>query len=70
MNASPAITEASAITGKQLSQLSFKSGVLVAAILREDSVIIPRGYDSIEVGDTVIVVYEAVSIRDITDVLK
>ena len=64
------ITEASAITGKQLSQLSFKSGVLVAAILREDSVIIPRGYDSIEVGDTVIVVYEAVSIRDITDVLK
>ncbi len=64
------ITESSAITGKQLSQLSFKSGVLVAAILREDSVIIPRGYDSIEVGDTVIVVYEATSIHDITDVLK
>ena len=64
------ITEASSITGKPLSRMSLKSGVLIAAILRNDAVILPRGNDSIEVGDAVVVVYESTALRDITDILK
>ena len=64
------IYEASEITGKPLSELSLKRGVLIAAILRGGTVIIPRGSDTIEIGDAVVIVYESMSISDIVDVLK
>ena len=64
------VYESSDITGKPLARLSLKHGVLVAAILRDNAVIIPRGNDTIEVGDAVVVVYENGPISDITDVLR
>lgn len=64
------IYEESDITGKPLSQLNLKRGVLIAAILRDGNVIIPRGNDTINVGDAVVIVYESMPIVDITDVLK
>ena len=64
------INEKSGITGKPLSQLPLKQGVLIAAILRDKTVIIPRGNDTIEVGDAVVLVYESMVIGDITDVLR
>ena len=64
------IYDPSSVTGKPLSELSLKKGVLIAAILRDKAVIIPRGNDSIEVGDAVVVVYETMTLRDITDILR
>ena len=47
-----------------------KKGVLVAAILRDKRVIIPRGYDTIEAGDAVVVVSGIKALHDISDILK
>lgn len=60
----------SKITGIPLCELKFKSDVLVAAIMRDNKVIIPRGQDIIEPGDAVIIVSKHLGLRDITDVLK
>ena len=58
------------LVGIPLSQLKLKSDVLIASILRGKSVIIPGGQDSIEVGDSVVVVAKATSLHDITDLLE
>lgn len=60
----------SPVTGIPLAQMSFKSDVLVAAILRGRTVIIPRGSDTIEPGDFVIIVTKRKALRDISDVLE
>ena len=64
------VTEPSRITGVPLSQLKFKKNVLVASILRDGTVLIPRGNDTIEPGDSVIIVSEVMGLSDITDVLR
>ncbi len=64
------VKEGSAITGKPLAQLEFRKNVLIAAILRDDKVIIPRGHDTIEQGDRVVIVSELMALHDITDVLR
>ena len=60
----------SAIVGKPLSELQFKDNVLIAAILRGRKVIIPRGQDTIEPKDHVVIVSKLMALHDITDVLK
>jgi trk system potassium uptake protein TrkA len=60
----------SAITALPLMQLSLKRGILVAAILRDGEVIIPRGHDKITAGDTVIIVSKHKGLRDISDILE
>ncbi len=60
----------SPVTGIPLRQMSFKSDVLVAAILRGKTVIIPRGSDTIQPGDFVIIVTKRKALRDISDVLE
>lgn len=60
----------SEITGIPLSELEFKENILIAAILRSNKVIIPRGYDKIMPNDRVIVVSKHLALRDITDILK
>ena len=57
------------MTGTPLSQLQFKDNVLIAAILRGKKVMIPRGHDTIEPGDAVIVVSKLLALHDITDIL-
>ncbi len=64
------VRESSEITNTPLSQLKFKSNVLIAAILRGKKVIIPRGYDMILPGDAVVIVSEAMGIHDICDILR
>jgi len=41
--------------GQPLQDVEFPAGSLVGAILRGDRVIIPRGRDSLRIGDRVIV---------------
>lgn len=64
------VRESSPIIGIPLSQLKFSKKLLIAAILRDRSVIIPRGSDAIQLGDTVVIVSEAMSLTDISDILK
>lgn len=64
------IRESSPIVGVPLSELKFKEGVLVASIMREGKVIIPRGYDKIQQGDAVVIVTNHLALHDITDILK
>ena len=64
------VKENSPIAGKPLSQLRFKKNVLIAAITRGGSVIVPRGQDVIEAGDAVVIVSKWLGLHDVTDVLK
>ncbi len=64
------ISDKSAVTDTPLMMLTFKPGVLVAAILRDKKVIIPRGGDMIKVGDAVVIVSNQLGLHDITDILK
>ncbi len=64
------VRDGSPIIGKPLSELSFKNDVLVAAIIRGKNIMIPRGGDRIEQGDSVIIVSKLTALRDISDVLE
>ena len=63
------VKENSALVGKPLMELKIKPDVLVASIMRDKKVIIPRGSDTIEVGDNVIIV-SSFALHDITDILE
>ena len=65
-----AVGEYSPISGTQISELRLKPDVLIAAILRDKQLIIPRGQDVITPGDSVVVVTKIQSLYDITDILE
>ncbi len=69
VEASEFIVGESAITGVPLSNLKLKRDVLIAAILRGGEVIIPRGQDTIEKGDAVIIVSKILGLHDISEVM-
>ncbi len=55
--------------GLPISSLKLKPDVLIASIIRNDSVMIPRGNDHIAVGDSVIIVSK-LALHDMTDILR
>ena len=59
----------SPVISKTLSTLDIKENTLVACILRNSKVIIPRGQDTLESGDSVIIVTSNTGYEDITDIL-
>ena len=63
------INGSSEITDTPLAELKFKENVLIASIIRNNKVIIPRGQDTIRSGDNVIVVSKHLALRGITDIL-
>ncbi len=63
------IRENSAVTGTPLKDLKLKPGYLLCCITRGDKVIIPRGGDHIQVGDTVIVVTLEHGLQKLRDIL-
>lgn len=62
--------EISGLTGLPLRDLRARPGVLVACIVREETVIIPTGNDRIEKGDTVIIVATEGQLQSIKDILE
>ena len=52
-----------------ISDLKLKENVLIASIIRNRKVIIPRGNDVIKEGDSVIIVTKMLALHDFTDVL-
>ncbi len=64
------VREHSEVTDRPLMELNFKENVLIAAILRGKKIILPRGHDTIQPGDSVIVVSKLLALHDITDILR
>ncbi len=49
------VSSASPVVGHPLKQVDFPEGTIVAAIIRGENVIVPRGTDQLQTGDTAIV---------------
>ena len=64
------ICENSPVVDIMLKDLKLKSNLLIGCINRKGRIIIPRGNDSIKVGDTVIVVTTQKGLGDIRDILE
>lgn len=65
-----AIHDASPITGIPLAQLNLKKNLLVCCLMRDGKVRIPRGQDSIQIGDNVIIATTHKGLRNICDILE
>ncbi len=59
----------SPVIGIPLEQLQLRDNLLVACITRKKSIIIPRGKDMIQEGDSVIIVTTHTGLNDIKDIL-
>ncbi len=64
------VKENSPVLNTPLMSLKFKDNVLVAAIIRDKKVIIPRGQDIIMPGDSVVIVSKLLGLHDISDILN
>lgn len=63
------VNERSAVTGRMLKDLKLKKGLLLSFINRDGEILIPTGHDTIEVGDTVMLVTTHTGFNDIRDIL-
>lgn len=63
------IRKESDLTNRPLEQLKIKKDILVACIYRNRRVIVPRGYDKMQVGDSVIIVTTKTGLKNIEDIL-
>ena len=63
------VTEHNAVIGIPLLSLPLKKNLLICCIVRGKKIITPSGRDTIELGDTVIVVTTHKGLDDITDIL-
>lgn len=64
------VEESSKLTGTPLMDLNLKKDLLVSFISRNGNILIPSGRDTIEVGDTVMIVTTHTGFNDIQDILK
>lgn len=64
------IEKESEVTGKSLAELTLKKELLIAFINRNGNIIIPKGQDSIQVGDTVMIVTKHSGFHNINDILE
>ena len=64
------VTKDAPIVGIPLEKLQLKSNLLVACINRNGRIMTPRGKDTIEAGDTVIIVTTHTGLNDIRDIIK
>ena len=64
------IREHGPVVGVPLMDLSLKKNLLVACINHNGRIIIPRGHDQIEIGDTVIIVTTQKGLQDVNDTLR
>ena len=64
------VKEESDITGINLYKLPLRPNTLISCIYRKGKVIIPTGQDSIQPGDTVVVVLKDYKISSITEIIE
>lgn len=56
--------------GVPLKELSIKKGVLIASIVRENDLIIPKGDDCLNINDSVVVVATNKGLEDLSDIFE
>lgn len=59
----------SKVIGVPLAKLELKKNLLVSCITRNNKIIIPSGQDSLQIGDTVIIVTTNTGLNDLSDIL-
>jgi len=64
------VTEESSLVGITLKDLSISNDVILAGINRKGKIIIPRGSDALEAGDTVIVVTTRMGLDNLEDITE
>lgn len=64
------ISKESKVTNVPLKELNLKDNLLIAFIGRKGSIIIPSGDDSLQVGDSVMIVTKHTGFNDLIDILK
>lgn len=64
------VKEETAYTNIPFKDLKTKPNTLIACLGRNRQIIIPNGNDSIQVGDTVVIVTSSKKVQDITDILE
>ena len=64
------VAENAKFVGIPLKDLKTKPNILLACIIRNNKVIIPRGNDTMEPRDSVIVVTNSQYLRDLSDILE
>lgn len=64
------VTESAPVVGIPLQDLNLKSNLLVCCITRNNKIITPNGQDTIQAGDSVIIVTTNHGLKDIKDILK
>ncbi len=64
------VKEASDVTNVALKDLPLKKDILVSLICRKGQIIFPTGMDSIQVGDTVMIVTTHTGLNNLQDILK
>lgn len=64
------IKEKSPVVGKELRELHIKDNTLIAFINRKGKIIIPTGADTIEIGDSVMIVTTHTGLNEIRDILR
>ena len=63
------VSAESGLTNKPLKDLRVKSGILIAAIARDEEILIPGGMTHIKMGDRVVVVSSRQELSDLKDIL-
>ena len=63
------VAEGSPVCGQELMKLPVKKNILIGCITRAGKVIIPSGHDTIEPGDSVIVVTTVTGLAELDDIL-
>lgn len=63
------VHEKSELVGVPLKELKLKENLLIGCINRKGTIITPGGQDTIEVGDTVVVVTTSQGFHDLKDIL-
>lgn len=64
------IKENAPVAGVPIEQLKIKKNILIACIISNGKIKIPRGRDVVEAGDTVIIVTTHIGFKDIEDILE
>ncbi len=64
------VLEGSELIGIPLMNLKIKENTLVACIIRGSRIIIPRGRDTMQIGDSVVIVTTTLGLKDINDVIS
>lgn len=64
------VRQNSPVVGIPLEKLKLKDNLLVTCINRNGRIITPKGHDTINIGDTVIVVTTNTGLNDLKDILK